>query len=213
MTLRTASLSLSTILLLFGCGEVIVDADGDGTPSTIDCDDNDASLNDLYLDGDGYSTCDGDCDDGDAGLESGDSDGDGYSTCDGDCDDGDAFTYVGAAENEYELCARDYDGDGWGDPTPKVDVDSGSDCDDSDALLNQDDVDGDGYSTCEEDCDDGDSTAYVGVAFEEPGLCAHDDDGDGWGDAFAEAPLGVGTDCDDGDAKAYVGVALAEPSL
>ena len=70
MTLLETSLSLSTLLLFFGCGEVgvdadVVDADGDGIPSTIDCDDNDASLNDLDLDGDGYSTCDGDCDDGD----------------------------------------------------------------------------------------------------------------------------------------------------
>jgi hypothetical protein len=35
--------------------------------------------------------------------------------------------------------------------------DEGSDCDDEDALLNQEDADGDGVSSCEDDCSDADS--------------------------------------------------------
>jgi hypothetical protein len=39
----------------------------------------------------------------------------------------------------------------------------------------------------------------VGVASQEPTLCTHDADGDGYGDEFAVSPLDAGTDCDDTD--------------
>ena len=55
-----------------------------------------------------------------------------------DCDDSDNTVYVGAASKEISLCTQDIDGDGWGNNTI-----SGSDCDDGDGLLNQDDVDED----------------------------------------------------------------------
>jgi hypothetical protein len=83
----------------------------------------------------------------------------------------------------------------------------GSDCDDTDATLNNDDSDGDGSSSCDgdcmdgdgsidpatdddadgftycEDCDDSDSHAYPGAAYSEPvHACMRDADGDGWGD-------------------------------
>ena len=40
----------------------------------------------------------------------------------------------------------------------------------------------------------------MGVASQEPTLCTHDADGDGYGDEWAVAPLDAGTDCDDSDA-------------
>ena len=46
------------------------------------------------------------------------------------------------------------DGDGWGDEDPAVGVEAGTDCDDSDAELDPSDADGDGYSICDDDCDD-----------------------------------------------------------
>jgi hypothetical protein len=62
------------------------------------------------------------------------------------------------------------------------------------------DRDGDGYATCDDDCDDTDLLAYPGVASAEPTLCTHDLDGDGYGDEGAQPPLDAGTDCDDADA-------------
>ena len=56
----------------------------------------------------------------------------------------------------------DTDGDGSDDL-------SGGDCDDTDPALNVDDLDGDGYSTCDLDCDDNDATANL-----------DDADGDGY---------------------------------
>ncbi|MEZ4241650.1 MAG: MopE-related protein [Myxococcota bacterium] len=64
----------------------------------------------------------------------------------------------------------DADADGWGDPgsastatcsgIPSGRVDNDLDCDDSDATLNQDDLDLDGWSTCDGDCDDNDRSTY-----------------------------------------------------
>ncbi len=88
-----------------GCA---VDADGDGYPSDIDCDDTDAILNLDDVDMDGYSTCDGDCDDFDPVLNPGDYDGDGVTSCGGDCDDTDGSKYPG------KLWYPDCDGDGAG---------------------------------------------------------------------------------------------------
>ena len=217
------------------------DIDGDGygdanakspLEAGTDCDDNDASLESADWDNDGYSTCEEDCDDSDAtayvGVASNepslcthDADGDGYGDADAtsplkagtDCDDSDATAYVGVASNEPSLCTHDVDGDGYGDENAVSPLEAGTDCDDNDATLESADVDSDGYSTCEEDCDDSDSTAYVGVAGNEPSLCTHDADGDGYGDENAVSPLDAGTDCDDSDSTAYVGVASNEPSL
>jgi len=127
-----------------------VDADGDGYPEDVDCDDNDPDtypgapenplLNLLDQDSDGWTSCDQppDCDDGNPLLNQDDLDGDTASTCDGDCNDNDAT-----------LNLLDLDGDG-------QDTCSG-DCDDSDPLINGLDLDGDGYDSCatkNADCDD-----------------------------------------------------------
>ena len=65
----------------------------------------------------------------------------------------------------------DADGDGWN---------SDEDCDDSDASLNLDDADTDGYTTCDGDCDDSDGALNL-------------DDSDGDGHDSCEG------DCDDSD--------------
>ena len=123
------------------------DGDGDGDPSCSDCDDGDASLESLDLDGDGYSTCDGDCADGDASFSPGALDlvGDGV---DNNCDGTDGV---------------DADGDGWANVAS-----GGDDCDDTDPSENQDDADGDGFTTCDGDCDDFYVDIYPG-AFEVDG--------------------------------------------
>ena len=71
-------------VLIGSCPEE--DLDGDGTPSSEDCDDQDPNLNGHDTDGDGYSSCTGDCNvnDGTIFPFAGDSYGDGTdSDCDG----------------------------------------------------------------------------------------------------------------------------------
>ena len=90
--------------------------------------------------------------------------------CDGDIDTGavDAVTYY-----------LDTDGDGYGglpntDCTPPMNAtDVGGDCDDSDADQNLDDLDADGFTTCDGDCDDLDTTENPSVTW------YSDSDGDG----------------------------------
>ena len=72
---------------------------------------------------------------------------------DDDCDDSSATTYPGAAYFESsEVCARDEDGDGYGDQDPPSGVLAGTDCDDGDASINPGALDtcGDGVDS---DCD------------------------------------------------------------
>jgi len=181
-----------------------LDDDSDGYRADVDCDDGDSYLTPADGDSDGYSTCDGDCDDDDEGTYPGapesiwddiDSDCDGsvidydigsgvdglvcsdecsYAS-DGDCDDG-------GPDSDFTLCALgtdcsdcgarvDADGDGY---------DAEEDCDDYDNSMNFEDLDGDGWTTCEGDCDDYDNS----MNFE-------DLDGDGW--------TTCGGDCDDED--------------
>ena len=117
----------------------------------------------------------------------------------------------------------DADEDGFGDNNPAAGVLAGSDCDDSNALLqpldadgdgytgcagdcddtdaslNADDRDGDGYSNCNGDCDDTDRFTYTGAAeLESPNKCMTDADEDGYGDPNPTAAgAEPGTDCDD----------------
>ena len=171
---------------------------------------NGPATNDLNVDddGDGYTEFEGDCDDQNRDTFPGaapndnvgacmkDEDGDGYGALSvpigvmagTDCDDSDATAYVGVASNEPSLCTHDADGDGYGDENAVSPLDAGTDCDDGDASLESADIDSDGYSTCEDDCDDSDSTAYVGVASVEKSMCTHDADGDGYGEADAVSP-------------------------
>jgi len=161
-------------------------------PNDYNCD---GSVGYDDADGDGFPACGagGDCDDGDPDINP-----DAEEVCDGagggldnDCD--------GLIDEDAVDALRwyaDADGDGYGDPTESQDaceapagespawVSDGSDCDDSDAALNRDDFDGDGYDTCGSgglaDCDDADASATP-----------EDADGDG--------VSGCDGDCDDGD--------------
>ncbi len=152
-----------------------VDADIDGvTTCGGDCDDNDddthpgatplcddgvtdndcngiADDNEADVDNDGNDLCgapeDIDCNDFDSTLNQNDVDGDNVTSCDGDCDDND------------DTVSPDIDADNDGWDTCGGDPDIPPDCDDTDATLNWNDIDGDTVSTCDApvDCDDNDA--------------------------------------------------------
>ncbi len=130
------------------------DIDDDCDPATEDV---------VDADGDGHDVC-VDCDDADADLHLDDADGDGWTPCDGDCDDGDALVSPDATEL---LCnGVDDDCDPVTEDAPDHDNDGTSwcdDCDDADPTLELNDVDGDGVTTCDGDCDDGDAASYPGA--------------------------------------------------
>ncbi len=166
--------------------DCMTDADDDGwgesTPASgvsagIDCDDSDASLNLDDADSDGLTSCDGDCDDTAATAYPGATE---YcdnldNDCDGTVDEDDAVD----ATTWY----ADSDSDGYGDSgsttqacsQPSGYVSDATDCDDSvattypgatencdtvdddcDGTAGVDDVDGDGWASCEE-CNDDDA--------------------------------------------------------
>ena len=69
-------------------------------------------------------------------------------------------------------------------------------------------MDGDGFSTCDGDCDDNDPYAYPGAAeLSSETLCMRDEDNDGWGSVSVTGTVVEGTDCDDTDPFVYFGAA------
>lgn len=85
----------------------------------------------------------------------------GVSTTNTDCFDlanSGEFIFPGAAELEsITACMQDEDEDGYGNATPPQGVTVGTDCDDGNGILNSSDLDLDGFSSCDGDCDDIDS--------------------------------------------------------
>lgn len=112
-----------------------------------------------------------------------DDDGDGFTTCEGDCDDGWNGTFPGAPL----WCddGGDHDCDGTADS-----YESG--CDEPEVC---EDLDGDSFTTCEGDCDDGWWGTFPGAALY--CLDGGDHDCNGMADAYETGCLGgVGTDAD-----------------
>lgn len=157
----------------------VTDSDGDGYPSSVDCDDN----NVLVYPG-APELCDGldnDCDTVVPANEA-DADGDGWSVCAGDCNDANDAVYPGAPE----LCdGLDNDCDGSLSSGELLDSDADFivDCVDAcplDPTNNLSiDSDGDGVADCFDQCPGVDDTL---------GMC-YDSDGDGVVDALDCAPL------------------------
>ena len=185
---------------------------------------------------------DDDCD-GAVDLSEDDSDGDGYRTCDGDCDDSDPLIKPGATElcnavdddcdtDIDEGLSVDMDGDGHnpiGDCGALAD-----DCDDMritsypgapelcngfdddcDGLVpvDEQDLDGDGFSTCAGDCDDDNDQIFPGQVETCDGV---DEDCDGLvdegfavdldGDGYSPSgTCGIIGDCDDSEPTVYFG--------
>jgi hypothetical protein len=151
----------------------VVDADGDGITSDMDCDDSrpgDGIVECQDGDNDGVLSTE-DCDDTTAGngiLECIDDDGDSVFAHI-DCNDslpGDGTTECLDEDNDGVVAGEDCDdtipGDGTSECAEPVDADSDGypdtiDCDDNDPFLNLDDNDGDGLSTCDGDPDDSDA--------------------------------------------------------
>jgi hypothetical protein len=184
-----------------------VDADGDGeTTCAGDCDDGDPSMNKADADADGASSCDLDCDDGNPALNLDDADNDGFTTCQGDCDDGEANAFPGNSVQCDGIDDTDCDGS---TDILEADVDGDGtstcegDCDDGDAALTSADADDDGFSTCAGDCDDAEPSVWPGA----PPLCDGilDNDCNGAADANEADGDGDGSivcdgDCDDSNA-------------
>lgn len=159
-----------------------VDADSDGYTDDVDCDDNDPNVNPEAVE-----DCNGIDDD-----------------CDGVADEGVITTYY-----------RDFDYDGYGDPSVSEEscegivgyVTDNTDCDDYDDELNQDDVDEDGWTTCDGDCDDEDDSRSPGLSetwYDDIDTdCAEDNDYDADADGFDAEPWG--DDCDDSAAYVWPG--------
>ena len=178
-------------------------------------------------DGDGLTENEGDCDDLNSEVLGpstwyADADGDGYGDpnvaivdCQPetgyvsnaeDCLDSDETIFPGNARFELaELCVIDADDDGFGDASPELSVDSGTDCDDSNPTIFPNAVD-----TCDEIDNDCDGLVDEEITPDAP-IWYYDSDLDGYGSASVfiqacDAPAGYVsdyTDCNDSDALSH----------
>jgi hypothetical protein len=231
---RTGSLAaaLGVLAALGGCTEShgtgdgsTTDADGDGYPSDVDCDDADPATHPGAWDDRGAPPCtppgDGEDDDCDGRVDEGisscnpfpdggfDGDGDGFAAP-ADCDDRDPTVFPGAPDWATDtICETTGDGrDDDCDGTP----------DDDHIICNRfdggPDLDRDGYAS-DRDCDDADAAVHPGAeesccdrvdsdcdGVDDPSgwacNCFYDADGDGWGEG-----AGPGPDCDDTNAAVH----------
>jgi hypothetical protein len=222
--------SIDEIFELDGDGFTVCGLDGIPGNEDDDCDDGDASA----FPG-GVEVCDAADNDCDGVTDNGfDADLDGVPTCgldgiagneDDDCDDtdparspaapeicdnidNDCDTFVDAADADYG--GDDSDGDG-----DNGTFCGGTDCDDGDSSVNGLDVDGDGLSSCLDDCNDldpyvrpGNDEACDGVDTNCDGAVDDadiDDFNPDWdGDGVETVGCGAGgLDCDDRDAHVF----------
>jgi MYXO-CTERM domain-containing protein len=219
----------------------LADLDGDGTADCSDddgdsyseddgdCDDTDPNINPGETETDTCDGIDADCSlgtdgtdpdeledlDGIGGADCDDFDGDGQNEIDGDCDDEDADYYTGAPEVacwNHPSEREDNNCDGtFPDECSDADLDGDGvteaegDCDDSDPDINPD---ADEYcdDSVDSNCDESDNDDAVDM--EDRYI---DNDGDNFGDQAIQACASeIGTvptpgDCDDGDPDAYPG--------
>ncbi len=102
-----------------------------------------------------------------------------YDDDSADDDAGDDDTADDDTGDDDTSAPVDADGDGW---------DASVDCDDGDPALNLDDADGDGVTTCDGDCDDGDGDNFPG----NPEACdGADNDCDGAVEADGDGVCGL----------------------
>jgi len=127
--------------------EVDPDADGDGSPDSEDCADDDPTVHPGA-----EEICDG--------LD---------NNCDGQADEGLTVEWYLDADGDGEGSAT---AESACEAPSDAHVSNSLDCDDSDAELNHADVDGDGWTTCDGDCADDDGELYPS-AFE---ACNEQDD-------------------------------------
>ena len=180
------------LLLWLGCGEkkptnpLVLDVDGDGYSSDVDCNDDDASVFPSA-----QEICDGVDNDCDALIDS-----------DDDSLEADAWYADG-----------DADGFGAGDPTLSCDMPDGfvsnaDDCDDNSARISPD-----GVEECDGADNDCNGTVDdLPPDFEDPFFAVYlDSDGDGFGDVntlfyacdTSDGVVDIADDCDDSNAAIY----------
>jgi formylglycine-generating enzyme required for sulfatase activity len=180
-----------------------LDADHDGSPSCLDCDDHNAARATGRVE-----VCDGAGVDNDCNADThddADDDGDGFTVCGGDCAALDGEVYPGSLSQEPDptVCAQDRDGDGYG-----AAADGGSDCDDTKSYMHPDtsngvcgeDLDGDGTVREQDggtDCDDGSAERMRDPLTD---ACGDDGDRDGY-----VASYDGGSDCRDWNASYHPG--------
>ncbi|MBT3219622.1 MAG: hypothetical protein HN348_11070, partial [Proteobacteria bacterium] len=214
-----------------------------GVRTGSDCDDEDASRNPGKTEvcDDGFDNdCNQMADDADPGLDLltattwyVDDDGDGFGdpnldqpACvapfahvadNTDCNDGDGKTYPGAAWLDSQiLCMTDADEDGFGDETPLVGIEIGTDCRDDDEDI---------HPTATEVCDDVDNNCDLEVDDDDDELDAitgdpwyPDVDLDGFGDDSGElwaceqpvSFVDLAGDCDDENEHTFPGAGFWE---